>query len=268
MMAEDTPVPGELLEPLRAEPTRSAILCDIDGTLAPIVAEPDDASVPDATRTVLRALAERYALVGCLSGRRAADARRMVGVDELVYVGNHGLESLVPGANEPRLDPAVSASSERAREFVAALDQARLDGVGVRREDKGPIQSLHWRGAARGVEAELEAKAIAARAADRGLEPRWGRKVLELRPTADVDKGSAVECLIAEHGLLRALFGGDDVTDLDAFGALRRMRSAGRLEHAICLGVASDEEPPDLRERSDFVVDGTAGFLEVLRSLT
>jgi trehalose 6-phosphate phosphatase len=195
------------------------------------------------------------------------DARRMVGVGELVYVGNHGLELLVPGVDEPRLAPAMSAGAERAREFIAALDRARLDGVGLRREDKGPIQSLHWRGAARGEEAELEAKEIAARAADRGLEPRWGRKVLELRPMADIDKGSAVERLIAEHRLPRALFGGDDVTDLDAFGALRRMRSTGRLEHAVCVGVASDEEPPDLRERSDVVVEGTAGFLDVLRSL-
>jgi trehalose 6-phosphate phosphatase len=266
-MGENAPVPADLLEPLRSEPARSAILCDIDGTLAPIVAEPDDASVPEASRTILRALAERYALVACLSGRRSVDARRMVGVDELIYVGNHGLESLAPGADEPSLDPAVSAAAERAREFVATLDRARLDGVGLRGEDKGPIQSLHWRGTARAEEAELEAKEIAMLAADHGLEPRWGRKVLELRPVADIDKGSAASRLIGEHGVLRALFGGDDVTDLDAFGALRRMRSAGRLEHAVCVGVASDEEPPGLRERSDVVVDGTAGFLDVLRFL-
>lgn len=266
-MTDNTTGLAELLDPLRAAPARSAILCDIDGTLAPIVTEPGGASVPEETRATLRALASRYGLVGCLSGRRSLEARRIVGVDDLVYVGNHGFESLAPGEEEPRVDPAVAARAEVAREFVAGLDSARLDRLGLRREDKGPIQSLHWRGAPREADAELEAKEVAAVAAEGGLEPRWGRKVLELRPVAGIDKGSAVERLIAEHGAAGALYGGDDITDLDAFEALRRMRSDGTLEHAVCVGVASDEEPPGLRERSDVIVTGTAGFLDLLQSL-
>lgn len=266
-MADRTKALTELLEPFRTEPARSAILCDIDGTLAPIAAEPDGASVPDEARATLRALATRYALVGCLSGRQSLEARRLVGVDELVYVGNHGFESLAPGTDEPRVDPAVSEAAERARELIAALDPTRLERAGLRLEDKGPIQSLHWRGAAREADAEREAKEVAARAAEGGLEARWGRKVLELRPASGIDKGSAIERLIDQHGADRALYGGDDITDLDAFRALRRMRSDGRLEHAACVGVASDEEPPGLREHSDVVVAGTAGFLDLLNSL-
>src|SRR5215212_8601198 len=86
-----------LLAPLRDQPGRSAILCDIDGTLAPVVARAEDARVPDATRRVLERLGARYALVACISGRRAEDARRMVGLDSLLYIGNHGLERLAPG---------------------------------------------------------------------------------------------------------------------------------------------------------------------------
>src|SRR3954447_5502545 len=100
---------GELLAPLRADPRSSAILCDIDGTLAPIVSDPEDATVPEGTRDVLRDLAGRYALVACVTGRRAADARWMVGVEELAYSGNHGVELIAPGATDAELDPAVAA---------------------------------------------------------------------------------------------------------------------------------------------------------------
>jgi trehalose 6-phosphate phosphatase len=107
-----TPLPGmataeRLLAPLRERPQRSAILCDIDGTLAPIVARPQDAAVPAHPRQLLETLARRYALVACVSGRRATDARRMVGVDSILYLGNHGLERLEPGAEAPELDPAI-----------------------------------------------------------------------------------------------------------------------------------------------------------------
>ena len=86
-----TAPPERLLAPLRESPQRTAVLCDVDGTLAPIAARPDEAAVPDAARAVLEALARRYALVGCVSGRRAAEARAMVGLDSLTYIGNHGL---------------------------------------------------------------------------------------------------------------------------------------------------------------------------------
>jgi trehalose-phosphatase len=87
----------DLIAPLRRHPGRSAILTDVDGTIAPIVSEPSEATVPEATRELLRALAKRYGLVGSLSGRRALDARRVVGLDELAYSGNHGFELLLPG---------------------------------------------------------------------------------------------------------------------------------------------------------------------------
>jgi trehalose 6-phosphate phosphatase len=105
----------EQLAPLRQRPEASAILSDIDGTLAPIVRDPDAATVPADAREVLRALAERYALVGCLSGRSALEARRIVGLDQLAYAGNHGFEMLVPGAEEPALDAAVLGRESIAR---------------------------------------------------------------------------------------------------------------------------------------------------------
>src|SRR5947209_9139603 len=96
---------AEALEAVRADPLRSAVLLDVDGTLAPIVRHADDAHVPEVTRTQLIAVSKRYALVACVSGRRAATARRMVSIGSIAYVGNHGGEILPPGGTVPEVDP-------------------------------------------------------------------------------------------------------------------------------------------------------------------
>jgi trehalose 6-phosphate phosphatase len=258
---------ASLLAPLRAEPASSAILCDVDGTLAPIVDDPAAATVPPRTGELLEALAERYALVGCLTGRRALVAREMVGVDGVVYAGNHGFELLEPGAAAAIADPAVSDRAALPGEFVAALDREQLAAGGIRVEDKGPIQALHWRGAEPEGPARQRAEEVAEIATDEGLVPRWGRKVLELRPVDGIDKGSAAVGLVARAGARHALFGGDDRTDLDAFQALRRIRRSARLETAVCVGVASDEAPPGLADAVDVMVEGPAGFAAVLQTL-
>jgi trehalose 6-phosphate phosphatase len=258
---------AELLAPLRAEPGASAVLCDIDGTLAPIVSDPEDASVPEETREVLRDIVHSYALVACISGRQALEARWIVGVEELVYSGNHGLELLAPGAQEPELDPAVAEVSRRARDFVLALDADEVSAAQLRLENKGPIQALHWREAVDEEAAREGAERIARDAQTAGLVPHWGRKVLEIRPVAEIDKGTAIERLLGERPIELALFGGDDRGDLDAFAALRAMVDAGRLRAAVCLGVASKEAPSELAERADAIVDGPDGFREVLTAL-
>src|SRR5689334_7489899 len=98
---------AEALEPLRSEPRRSAILLDVDGTLAPIVRHADDAHVPEPTRSVLIEVSRRYGLVGCVSGRRAATARQIVAIGTIAYIGNHGAELLRPGSTRPEVDPAL-----------------------------------------------------------------------------------------------------------------------------------------------------------------
>jgi trehalose-phosphatase len=255
------------LEALRADPSRAAILSDVDGTLAPISPRPEEASVPAAAREALRELARRYAIVGCVSGRRAAEARRLVGVQELLYVGNHGLERLEPGADEPATDPSLAGREGLAAEVIASLDHARLAAVGIRIEDKGPIQALHWRGVASVAAAELEAREAAALAQARRLHPHWGRKVLELRPLADVDKGTVIERVLGGRSLRAALYAGDDTTDLDGFDGLRRLESAGSIEHAVCVGVASPESPTAISDRADIVVNDTDGVIALLREL-
>jgi trehalose 6-phosphate phosphatase len=233
----------ELLRRLAADPQRAAILLDVDGVLAPIVLRPEDAHVPTETRAEVERLADRYSLVACVSGRTSADAERIVGVPAVVYVGSHGLE-LAPEAEHWR---------DRLHRFGRSVDWPV--------EDKGLTVSFHYRGVddEEAARERLERVAEAARA--EGLLARFGRKVLELRPPIEADKGTAVQALLVDRGLRRALYAGDDTTDLDGF------RGLDGLDVAVRVAVASPEGPPELREAADLVVDGPAGALELLRSL-
>ena len=249
-----------LLEPLRAEPGRTAILTDFDGTLAPIVEHTEDASLPAGARELLVRLTERYALVGAISGRRTADVRALIGLDTIAYAGNHGLELMMPGDREVSPDPSLAGRESDAAEFVATVEAGRLDAAGLRIEDKGPIQAIHWRG----VADEAAARVIAVDAGRAGLEPRWGRKVLELRPVGGGGKDAAVASLLAGEGLDRAVYAGDDRTDVDAFRRLGELREAGELVAAVRVGVLSAEGPPEIAEEADVTVEDPAGWLEML----
>ena len=266
----------QLLAPLRRDPARSAILTDVDGTIAPIVTRPSEAKVPEHTRELLRGLAKRYALVGCLSGRRALDARRVVGLDQLAYSGNHGFELLLPGDSEVRPDPSLDGHEGDAPRFVDGLNRADLDAAGLRIEDKGAIVALHWRGSPNETGAESLASEIASAAEWEGLVPHRGRKVLEIRPNVAINKGIAVAALIQPHAAAtntaagsidHALYGGDDRTDVDAFAALRTLQDDGELETAVCVAVASEESPPEVAAAADLTVPGPEGFVRVLEAL-
>lgn len=233
-----------LLARLAEAPERTAILLDVDGVLAPIVDVPHEAVVPEETRVEVARLHERYALVACISGRSGADARRIVGLDQLVYVGEHGLE----------LEPEAADWSERLHAFAATIDWEDI-------ERKPLTVTFHYRRAESEAEALAMLEAVAARARHEGLVPRFGRKVLELRPPIGAHKGTAVAHLLGERGLERALYAGDDTTDLDAFNALQGLALGVRV------AVASPEGPAELSEAADIVVEGPAELLELLRRL-
>jgi trehalose 6-phosphate phosphatase len=233
----------ELLARLAEDPPGAAIFLDVDGVLAPIVPRPQDARVPDDIRAELRRLVARYALVACVSGRASADAREIVGVPELTYVGNHGLE----------LEPEAEEWTGRLTSFLAGVDWPRV-------ENKGLTASLHYRDMdERGARQELDAIAENARAA--GFVARYGRMVLELVPPLAANKGTAVRRLLEQRDLQRALYAGDDTTDLDAFAALEE------LELGICVAVASAEGPAPLRAKADIVLESQAEVPSLLRQL-
>jgi trehalose 6-phosphate phosphatase len=254
------------LQPFIAEPQRSALLFDIDGTLAPIVADPAAAAVPGPTRQLLEEVDHRYALVACISGRRALEARRIVGLDSIAYVGNHGLELLEPGAGEAVTDPGLEPLAQAVRDFARNAHGSDLAGLGVRLEDKDAIWSFHWRGAPDETAAREALRTIASAADREGLVPQWGRMVLEIRPPIPTDKGTAVATALDGRPLSRALYAGDDTTDLDAFRKLRALEAKGRIE-ALCVGVHSDEGPEAIEREADLVVDGPEGVAGLLGAL-
>jgi trehalose 6-phosphate phosphatase len=255
------------LRPVTANPSRAAILCDIDGTLAPIVTRAEEAHVSDTVSRLLGRAARRYGLVACISGRSAADARRLVGVGGIAYAGSHGAELLEPGATRARISPAFESWSERVESFVSERDDAELRRLRVRIERKGPIVAFHWRGVPDEDAARTRLEGIAREAEAEGLDFHWGRKVLEVRPPVPVDKGQAVRELVERSGVRAALFGGDDATDLDAYAALDALVSEGVLDGAVKVGIASNEGPAAIVDQADQVVEGTDGFVAVLEAL-
>jgi len=257
----------EAIAPLRADPARSGVLLDIDGVLAPIVRHAEDAHVPEPTRTALIAVARRYGLVACVSGRQAATARRIVSLGSITYVGNHGAELLRGGATEAELDPEVARWAPKVHEFADAAWTNELQRLRVRAEDKDVIRAFHWRGAPDEDAAEAAVRGVAERAEAAGLVTHWGRKVLEIRPPVELNKGRGVRRLLEEVALDAALYVGDDTTDLDAFDALRDLAADRRLQTALCVGVRSEETPPRLRDEADLLVDGPRGVRTLLSAL-
>jgi trehalose 6-phosphate phosphatase len=233
------------LAPLREAPERTALILDVDGTLAPIVARPELAEVPAATRAELERLVSAYLLVGCLSGRTGEEAARLVGVRGIRYVGNHGLE----------LHPDAGRFPHRMAAF--------RDSIALPVEDKSVTLSYHFREATDEQRAREELEAVATAAREAGLEPRWGRKVLEIRPAVAADKGTAVRVLLEESGASRGLYAGDDTTDVDAF---RGLASAG-LDYGLCVAIGSNEAPVSLLAEADLVMNGPAEFAKLLALL-
>jgi trehalose 6-phosphate phosphatase len=259
----------DALAPLRADPARAAVLLDVDGTLAPIVRHADDAHVPEPTRTPLIAVAKRYGFVACVSGRRAAVARRIVSLGSITYVGNHGTEILRGGATEVEVDEDVAAWALRVRAFARERfeESEELQRLRVRGEDKEAIAAFHWRGAPDEAAAESAVRALAKRAEKEGFAVHWGRKVLEVRPPVALDKGRGIERLLRDAGMAVGLYAGDDVTDLDAFRGLRELVAQGALTTAVCVGVRSEETPAELEAQADVLVDGPAGVRRLLEAL-
>ena len=255
------------MRPLKANPERSAVLLDVDGVLAPIVQHPDDAHMPESTRRPLIEVARRYGVVACVSGRRASDARRIVSLGSIAYLGSHGSEVLMPGAIAPQVDRELQAWTRRVQNFAHEHFTEDLRKLRVRLEDKEAIAALHWRGVPDEEEAQAAIEDVAAAAERAGFTSHWGRKVLEIRPPVRIDKGAGIINLLRDRDLAAALYVGDDTTDLDAFRGLTELVEADRLGTAVRVGVRSEEGPSELARAADVMVDGTDGVRGLLQAL-
>jgi len=208
----------------------------------------------------LRALVDRLALVGIVSGRPVDFLRAHTDIDGLALVGQYGLERLVDGriAFDPGAEPYVGPVNE-----VATAAAERWPRLVIER--KGSIAvALHWRTVPDAAPPIDEVSELASR---HGLSLLPGRMVVELRPPVTIDKGTAVEALLGGEGITHAAFAGDDVGDLAAFDALDRLVANGALDTAVRVGVRSEESPAELLSRADAIVDGPAGLVAALAAL-
>lgn len=254
MSAASPALPSALaaLDRLREEigSRRPAFFLDYDGTLTPIVERPEDALLPGATREVLRRLAARYPVV-VVSGRGREDVARLVDLPELAYAGSHGFDIEGPAGDGAALRYRPAEDAEPLVAAATRALEAELAGVpGAQVEPKRYSVAVHYRRVAPERTAEVEAAVDRELAGRPGLRKTHGKKVFELRPDLDWDKGRAVSWLLRALGLDRPevapVYVGDDVTDEDAFRALRRQGVSGRPGG---LGVLVAEEPRETAAR-------------------
>lgn len=210
-----------------------AIFLDYDGTLTPIVSRPDEAVLPNVSRQILHRLAAKTP-VAILSGRELKDVRQRVGIDGIIYAGSHGFDIAGPRG----------LRRQEAREFLPALDEAekelreKLDGIaGALVERKCFSIAAHYRNVNESDFPRLEGGVSEIATRHRELRRIDGKKVYELLPKTDWDKGKAVLWLLKHLGLerpdARPIYIGDDRTDEDAFRALERRG----------IGILVSEEP-------------------------
>jgi trehalose 6-phosphate phosphatase len=247
---------------------------DFDGTLAPIVEDPEQAHIhPDAGEVLVR-LAQQVRAVAVVTGRPARQVLALGGLDEVgAAIGESGRELFVLGqyGNERWTSVDRRVISPKPPRGLASLISElprllrRVDAADAWVEEKGLAVAVHTRrlpDPQAAYDRLLPVLTEQAKVHDLEVEP--GRMVIEIR-AGGIDKGTAVERLVEELGAKAVLFGGDDLGDVAAFLAVRRLRARGYPTLLVCSG---SEEQERLHELSDVVVEGPAGVLDLLRELT
>jgi trehalose 6-phosphate phosphatase len=249
-----------------AERAGEVALClDFDGTLSPIVDDPQAARPLQAIVELLEPLADRFAAVALVSGRPAAYLAEHAPAPGVRYLGLYGLQEIHDG--QVRVDQRL----EVARPKVVAAAEARRDPPAVRdsgagREDKQFAVAVHTRRVAEpdrwAGPIDQAARQIAQRY---GLEVIPGKLVWELRPPVQADKGDAVRRVVAESVAREVVMVGDDLGDLPAFAAVAGLAAEG--VDGLRVAVRSEEAPPQLLAEADLVVGGPSGVLNFLQRL-
>lgn len=238
------------------------LFTDIDGTISVIAPSPAEARVSGSCRESLESLAGRLALVAAVSGRSVADARAMIGLDRIVYIGNHGWERWADGSAE--LLPGVQDYAAGIERVLGELKR-RLTIDGLDFEYKGPTATVHYRGSSdRPAARDVILSALKDLPDAAGLQVAEGKMSIEIRPPIPVSKGTAVIREAEACGLRAVIYLGDDLTDVDVFTALH---GDGLPFRGLCIGVVGEETPVEVSAEADFTLNGVGDVERFLRQV-
>ena len=236
------------------EDKNSTIFIDIDGTISEITKTPEKAVVTSSMRNELLKLQEKFQMVGVISGRSVKNARTMVGMEGLLYIGNHGMEYLNNG--EICIDSQAQKYLEDIKKVSRILKNSELSQIkGLIFEDKGICFSIHYRECESPENVHKNILEVISQFMDSSeLKVTEGRKIIEIKPPVSQDKGSIIEKIIETYHLNKVIYLGDDITDLDAFNKLRELRKNCNVQSASIL-VHSSEIPDYLKNSTLFYVN-------------
>ena len=241
------------------------LITDFDGTISETAPTPGQAKVSQTCRGYLSILSGHLALVAAISGRPVSQVREMVGVEGILYIGNHGLERWSEG--ETKIHASSMDYPKVIEEVLAELDSL-LPKEGIIYENKGITATIHYRLAPQPQQMEQKILDILKGSSTaQNLRIIRGKRSLSLIPMINADKGSATVELISEYKLRGCIYFGDDYTDIDAFRAIHTIVTDWHFQ-GIAIAIAGTDTPEEISSESDFTLKGVADVERFLRWMT
>ena len=241
-------------------------ITDIDGTISQTAPTPQEAQVSPLCRQYLSALCNQLALVAAISGRRAGEAKNMINIDGMVYIGNHGLERWSEGHSEFIKDaqdypPVIEAVTKELSLLLS------IEGLSI--ENKGVTATIHYRPCRDHQSARQDIlAAIENSPHTKSLRIMQESKyAINLLPPVKVDKGTATLDLIQEYSLQGGVYLGDDLTDIDAFRAIQAACHDFDFQ-GFAIGITGPEMPETLVTEADFTLNGVDDVERFLKWLS
>jgi trehalose 6-phosphate phosphatase len=255
------------VQALQARPC--GLFTDFDGTLSSIAPTPRDAVAYPGAIEALTRVSGLVDVAGIITGRAVGDVQTKMPIEGLIVVGNHGLEWFEDGKHVDH--EAGTAAEQGIAETMAATEQrlaAIVSTQGMIWENKRLTASIHYRNAGDPIDVGMKLLPIVeAEASSRGLRVSSGKMLVELRPSAVVSKGTALERIIRARGLGSAIFFGDDVTDVDGFRALHRLRDEEGV-HTVAVAIRSKDVHPEVIAEADVVLESVADTVDVFNRIS
>ncbi len=242
----------DLIKEALTQPT-FGLITDVDGTISRTAPTPKQAKVSPLCRQYLSILCHHLALVAAVSGRPAVEVKNMIGIDGMVYVGNHGMERWKEGHSEYTRE--AQTYSEAIKDAIEALNPL-LSMKGIYIENKGITATIHYRLCPEPQSAKKQILTVIENSPQlKKLRIVQERMAIDLLPPIEVNKGTAILDLLKEYNLKSGIYLGDDFTDIDAFRAIHAASRDSNF-HGFAIGVISQEMPPRLTAEVDFTLNG------------